>query len=85
MKEIDPSPLPYGVTLMDRAPCGCAWPVNDGSPFLFCNQRRVGGKSYCAEHLGKMTTKVIVGQTKAEWVADQQERRRTAKWGLLPA
>lgn len=29
---------------------GCCWPVNDGGPFLFCDDTRDGTSRYCPAH-----------------------------------
>nr|QBM02683.1 hypothetical protein [uncultured archaeon] len=38
------------VTLQKRTSDQCRWPVNEGSPYLYCGAPRVPGKSYCAHH-----------------------------------
>lgn len=43
-----PEPHMTPVGLMDRT--GCAWPVNDGGPYLFCNQPRQENSDYCTHH-----------------------------------
>jgi len=42
--------LPGNVSLVDLAIDGCRYPVNDISPFLFCNHRQIEGSSYCSGH-----------------------------------
>lgn len=50
-----PAPVSENVPLLDRT--GCAFPVNDGAPFLFCNAVRDEPKSaYCAHHRQRMFT-----------------------------
>lgn len=56
--SIAPSDMSYA-TLADRT--GCAFPVNNGGPFLFCNAE-VGEQSpYCAHHRQRMYTKAERG------------------------
>lgn len=38
------------VTLAERRPDQCGWPVNDGNPFLFCGTARCGHRRYCDHH-----------------------------------
>lgn len=38
------------VTLEKRKEGQCRWPVNDGSPFLYCGAPRAAGKPYCDHH-----------------------------------
>lgn len=53
------------VTLIDRGPGQCCWPVNDGGPYLFCgapkreprSQRDTSYLDYCDLHFGKMIVK----------------------------
>lgn len=45
-----PEPVTTPVGLLDRT--GCAWPVNDGGPFLFCNHPTEG--TYCEHHHQRM-------------------------------
>lgn len=45
-----PEPVTTPVGLLDRT--GCAWPVNDGGPFLFCNHPTEG--TYCEHHRQRM-------------------------------
>ncbi len=42
--------VPGNVSLVDLAIDGCRYPVNDISPFLFCNHRQIEGSSYCPGH-----------------------------------
>ena len=50
----DPGPLPntIPVNLFERT--GCAWPVNEGGPFLFCNAMRHESSPYCPHHAVRM-------------------------------
>lgn len=45
------------VTLLERAPNQCGWPVNDGGPFLFCGTAKSGHKRYCDAHALKASPK----------------------------
>lgn len=45
------------VTLLERAPHQCGWPVNDGGPFLFCGAAKSGHKRYCDPHALKASPK----------------------------
>lgn len=45
------------VTLLERAPHQCGWPVNDGGPFLFCGAAKSGHKRYCDAHALKASPK----------------------------
>lgn len=47
-----PAPVTQHVTLMERT--GCAFPTNEGRPFLFCNAPRKERSSYCAHHAQRM-------------------------------
>jgi len=52
-----PAPVPVKcesepVTLSERRPDQCGWPVNDGAPYLFCGAGKSGHKRYCAHHAG---------------------------------
>jgi hypothetical protein len=48
-----PEPLVgLGVLLHERT--GCAWPLNEGGPYRFCNADRHSGKSYCEAHAERM-------------------------------
>ena len=50
-----PAPVKYDgepVTLAERRPDQCGWPVNDGAPYLFCGAGKSGHKRYCAHHAG---------------------------------
>ncbi len=38
------------VSLVDLVANGCRYPVNDISPFLFCNHRQLEKSSYCSGH-----------------------------------
>jgi hypothetical protein len=38
------------VTLMQRKPWQCGWPVNDGGPFLYCGALKTGDPVYCDYH-----------------------------------
>lgn len=40
---------------------GCAWPLGDGHPFLFCNDPVQDGKSWCATHFALGNRPVTVG------------------------
>ena len=42
--------IPGNVSLVDLAADGCRYPVNDISPFLFCNHPQLEGSSYCPGH-----------------------------------
>jgi GcrA cell cycle regulator len=42
--------IPGNVALVDLAIDGCRYPVNDISPFLFCNHPQLEGSSYCPGH-----------------------------------
>jgi len=44
-----PDPRPGAVALLDLAPDGCRWPSGEG-PYLFCNEPREFGVSYCGPH-----------------------------------
>lgn len=43
---------PLGVVLLERT--GCAWPVNNGNPYRFCNDTRKSQSSYCQIHAERM-------------------------------
>jgi hypothetical protein len=43
---------PLGVVLWERT--GCAWPVNDGNPYRFCDHQRQSRSSYCQHHAERM-------------------------------
>lgn len=53
------------VTLIERRPGQCCWPVNDGGPYLFCgapkrdprSERDTSYLDYCDLHFGKMIVK----------------------------
>jgi len=45
-----PLPGTTPVSLEHRAPNGCAWPVTDKPPHLFCNAERKPGVAYCDHH-----------------------------------
>lgn len=47
-----PAPTTAHVTLMERT--GCAWPTNDGRPYLFCDASTDGHGSYCPHHRERM-------------------------------
>jgi hypothetical protein len=47
------------VTLFERT--GCCFPVNEGGPFLFCDQPLHGRVLYCDAHLGCMTAAGVAG------------------------
>ena len=38
------------VTLLERGPDQCCFPVNDGGPFLFCGAPKKAGSPYCKRH-----------------------------------
>ena len=42
--------IPGNVALIDLSSDGCRYPVNEISPFLFCNHRQLEGSSYCPGH-----------------------------------
>jgi hypothetical protein len=44
-------PIPAtAVTLEDRRPDQCAWPVNHGGPFLYCGAHRNSRHAFCDHH-----------------------------------
>jgi hypothetical protein len=44
-------PIPAtAVTLEDRQPDQCAWPVNHGGPFLYCGARKDARQAFCDHH-----------------------------------
>lgn len=44
-------PVVNPVTLLDRRPEQCGWPINDGGPFLYCGApKATGHKRYCSTH-----------------------------------
>jgi hypothetical protein len=43
------------VTLMERQPWQCGWPVNDGGPFLYCGAPKTGDPVYCDHHRAAAT------------------------------
>lgn len=45
--ELPHEPKPDSATIVDVK--GCRWPVQD-HPYLFCDDRRADGSSYCFEH-----------------------------------
>lgn len=54
------SPDTNYATLVDRT--GCAFPINDGRPFLFCNAELDASPSaYCGHHRQRMYTKAERG------------------------
>lgn len=40
--------LPFAKRLLELRPGECIWPINDGSPFLFCAAKTAG--KYCQHH-----------------------------------
>ena len=40
--------LPFAKCLLELRPGECIWPINDGSPFLFCAAKTAG--KYCSHH-----------------------------------
>lgn len=52
------SPVP----LADRT--GCAWPLGDGHPFLFCNLPTDPGRHWCQAHFVMGNRPVVVGTKK---------------------
>ncbi|MHC2488939.1 GcrA cell cycle regulator [Sinorhizobium meliloti] len=40
--------LPFAKRLLELRPGECSWPINDGSPFLFCAAKTAG--KYCEHH-----------------------------------
>ncbi|MDX0523006.1 GcrA cell cycle regulator [Sinorhizobium medicae] len=40
--------LPFAKRLLELRPGECIWPINDGSPFLFCAVKTAG--KYCQHH-----------------------------------
>jgi hypothetical protein len=38
------------ITLVDLQHRDCRWPMNEGSPYLFCGEVRADGFSYCMTH-----------------------------------
>lgn len=51
--EYDQSRMPEALELHDLSNRQCHWPVNNGSPFLFCAAQTDGGK-YCQHHHTRM-------------------------------
>jgi hypothetical protein len=48
LREADVVPLL--VTLVERAPNGCAYPYGDAGDYRFCGHDRIAGKPYCGPH-----------------------------------
>lgn len=54
---IDPNaPTPLNLTLEEREKHQCAFPVNDGGPFLYCGHGTAESSSYCPYHDRMMRT-----------------------------
>lgn len=51
-----PLPGSIPVNLFDRT--GCAFPINDGGPFLFCNEPLTSVRPYCETHAQMMVKSV---------------------------
>lgn len=48
------------VTLIDREPWQCRWPMNDGGPFLFCGARKGDyDPNYCPHHRCMATGRAV--------------------------
>lgn len=52
--------LPMGKELTDLAPHDCRWPLNNGSPFIFCAASQFQGSAYCAHHMLRSMPKQAV-------------------------
>ena len=52
IRDAGPLPGTTPVTLLNRT--GCAWPINDGGPYLFCNATKRGTSPYCPHHAIQM-------------------------------
>jgi hypothetical protein len=46
--------LPHAKRLVELRPGECMWPINDGSPFLFCAAKAAG--KYCQHHQSRALT-----------------------------
>lgn len=52
--------LATGKELVDLAPRDCRWPLNNGSPFIFCAAVQFQGSVYCAHHMLRSMPKQAV-------------------------
>ena len=57
---ISEPPQSTPVTLLDREPWQCRWPVNDGGPFLFCGAAKGDyDPTYCQHHRRMATGRAV--------------------------
>jgi len=65
------------LTLLELEPGDCRWPVNDGSPFLFCAAPAATGGPYCACHAAMSIGRGTQSEREAVRFARNQVRRET--------
>lgn len=53
IKEDEPSR--EGIPHEALTPAVCQWPINDGSPWRFCGDKKIPGSSYCRDHHERST------------------------------
>lgn len=64
-KEYDAGRLLVAKELLPLKSCECAWPLNDGGPFIFCAAEVVTGSPYCAHHKARSKGKGTISEQRA--------------------